>query len=174
METNRYSGLHKQEGFSLIEILVVLVILAILAGIATPVYIGMKPALRLSGATSQIMEDLMRARMQAINQNNKFIIIYDDSHYKYSILDDDDNNGTITVTANESIVTKYFYDDRLHELGNDKKKGTYYDVTYSSSNPNGLIFHPRGNASNLTTITLRNSSGTKTVTIAVTGRVKKQ
>ncbi len=156
MKTNRYSGLHKQGGFSLIEMLVVLVIIAILAGVAIPVYIGMKPSIRLSGATRQIMGDLMWARMQSISQNNNFRIIYS-NNYQYKILDDDNNDGT--STTGESIITKDIRDE-------------YYDVIYSSSNPDDLIFYPRGNATNLTTITITNSSGTKTVTIAMTGRVK--
>ena len=135
-----------------------MVIIGVLAGTAIPVYIGMGPSIRLSGATRQVMSDLMGARMQAISQNNQFRIIYY-NNYQYKILDDDNNNGT--STPGESIVTKDIRDK-------------YDDVIYSSSNPNDLIFHPRGNASNLTTITLSNSSGTKTVTIAITGRVKKQ
>lgn len=164
--------MRNQKGFTVIEMAIVMVVIAILAGVSIPVYVGIKPVIRLSGATRQIMEDLMWARMQAINQNNKFIITYD-GNYKYSILDDNDNNGTSTAGAGESIVTKYFRDDR-DKLNPDKICGPYYDVTYSSSNTNALIFHPRGNASNLTTITLSNKSGTKTVSVAITGRVKKQ
>ena len=76
MKTNRYLRLHKHEGFSLIEMLIVLFILAILAGVTIPIYIGMKPSMRLSGATRQIMGDLMCARMQSISQNNKFKIFF--------------------------------------------------------------------------------------------------
>ncbi|TVL98917.1 MAG: hypothetical protein CV087_19925, partial [Candidatus Brocadia sp. WS118] len=89
-------------------------------------------------------------------QNNEFRIIYD-NNYQYSILDDDNNNGT--STAGESLTAKNIRDK-------------YDDVIYSSSNTNDLIFYPRGNAANLTTITLTNASGTKTVSISVTGRVK--
>ncbi|TVL99284.1 MAG: hypothetical protein CV087_18510, partial [Candidatus Brocadia sp. WS118] len=77
-----------QKGFSLIEMVVVMLIISILAGITISAYIGMKPSIRLSGATRQIMGDLLWARMQAISQNNEFRIIYD-NNYQYSILDDD-------------------------------------------------------------------------------------
>lgn len=138
--------------------LVALFIIAILAGITIPVYISMKPSIRLSGATRQVMGDLMWARMQAISQNNEFRIIYDSNH-EYRIWDDDNSDGTIDAT--ESKIKKDLHDQ-------------YDDVIYSSSNTNGLIFYPRGNAANLTTITLSNKSGIKTLTIAVTGRVKKE
>lgn len=150
--------MRNQRGFSLIEIVIVLAVTAILTGVSIPVYVGMKPVIRLSGATRQLMEDLMWARMQAINQNNQFRIIYDSNH-EYRIWDDDNNDGTIDAT--ESKIKKDLHDQ-------------YDDVIYSSSNTNGLIFYPRGNAANLTTITLSNKSGFKTVSVAITGRVKKQ
>ena len=158
MKTNRVLKIGTQKGFSLIEMIVAVAIIGILTGIAIPVYIGMKPSIRLSGAIRQIMGDLMWARMQAISQNNQFRIIYY-NNYQYKILDDDNNDGAITT--GESVITKDIHEE-------------YYDVTYSSSNLNGLIFHPRGNASNLTTITLTNSSGTKPkkLVIAITGRVQ--
>jgi Type II transport protein GspH. len=137
--------------------IIVLAIISVLAGTTISVYITMKPVLRLSGATRQIMGDLMWARMQAISQNNEFKIIYNNNH-QYSILDDDNNNGI--RDNDESLIKKNLHDK-------------YDDVTYSSSNINNLIFFPRGNATNLTTITLTNISGIRTVSVAITGRVKR-
>jgi type IV fimbrial biogenesis protein FimT len=154
MKINMVCNSGSQRGFSLIEIIVVVAILAVSAGVAIPVYIGMKPSIRLSGATRQIMGDLMWARMQAISQNNEFKIFFLDNH-RYTILDDDDNDGTID--SGELTVTKDIHDE-------------HYDVTLSwTAEP---IFHPRGNASPAATVTITNPSGTKTVTIAMTGRVK--
>jgi len=148
--------MHNQKGFSLIELIVVITIIAIAVGIIIPVYSSMKPKLRLNGAARQIHGDLMRAKMQAVSQNNKFRIIYVDDH-QYKILDDDDDSDD--VNGNESIVTKDI-------------QTNYYDVTYSSSNSNNLIFSPRGTAANLTTITLTNPCGTSTVSVSITGRIK--
>ena len=155
-QIQRNLNIHTQEGFSLIEIIIVMVIIGALAGTAIPVYIGMGPSIRLSGATRQVMSDLMGARMQAISQNNEYKVFFLDDH-RYQILDDTDNDGNID--SGESIITRNIQDK-------------YSDITFSSNaNP---IFHPQGNASNLATITIMNSFGTKTVTIAITGRVKKQ
>jgi len=156
-QKQRNLNIHTQKGFSLIEIIIVMAIIGALAGTAIPVYIGMRPSIKLSGATRQIMGDLMWARMQAISQNNEFKISFLADNYRYTILDDDDNDGNID--AGESIITRNIQDK-------------YRDVTFSSTaNP---IFHPRGNASPAATVTIINSFGTKTVTIAITGRVKKQ
>jgi len=148
--------IHTQEGFSLIEIITVLVVICVLAGTAIPVYIGMGPSIRLSGATRQIMSDLVWARMQAISQNNEYKVFFLDDH-RYQILDDNNNDGNIDT--GESIITRNIQDK-------------YSDITFSSNaDP---IFHSGGNAAPTATITIINSFGTKTVTIAITGRVKKQ
>lgn len=148
--------MYNHKGFSLIEMLIAVAIIAISAGIVIPVYVSMKPSLWLSGATRQIMGDLMWVRMRAISQNNQFKIFFLDDNHRYQILDDDNNNGIID--NGESTVTKDIQD-------------TYIDVSFSSIND--PIFHPRGNTSNLPIqITIKNSHGTKTVSVAITGRVK--
>ena len=144
-----------QRGFSLIEMIVALAIIAVLAGVAIPVYVGMKPSMWLSGATRQIMGDLMWARMQAISQNNDFKVFFLADNHRYTILDDNDNDGNID--GGESTITKDIHDE-------------YSDVNFSATND--PIFHPRGNVSNTSTITITNSSGIKTVKIVSTGRVK--
>ena len=136
--------------------IITVAIIAISAGIAIPVYFNMKPSIWLSGATRQIMGDLMWARMQAISQNNQFKIFFLFDEHRYKILDDDNNNSIID--NGESTVTKDIQD-------------RYRDVSFISSND--PIFYPRGNASNLPIlITIKNSHGTKTVSVAITGRVK--
>ena len=75
-QIQRNLNIHTQEGFSLIEIIIVMVIIGALAGTAIPVYIGMGPSIRLSGATRQVMSDLMGARMQAISQNNEYKVFF--------------------------------------------------------------------------------------------------
>lgn len=148
--------MQNQKGFSLIEMIVVAAIIAISTGVAIPVYIGMKPSIRLNGATRQIMGDLMWARMQAISQNNEFKVFFIDS-YKYEILDDNNDNGNFD--DGESKITRNIQDK-------------YEGITLSSNN--NLIFHPRGNAAPTATVTIANSSGTKSVSIALTGRVRKE
>ena len=155
MQTNHTLKTGIQNGFSLIELIVVVAILAVIAGVAIPVYTGMKPSIRLSGATSQVMGDLMWARMRAVSQNNEYKIFFLDDR-RYQILDDDNGNGNID--SGEYSITKDIQEK-------------YGDVTYTSTaNP---IFHPRGNAAPAASITLANSHGTRTVTIAITGRVIK-
>ncbi len=156
MKTKLILKIDNRKGYTLIEIIIAMAIFSFLAGIAISAYIGMKPSLRKSGAVRQIMGDLMWARMQAISQNNEFKVFFKDDH-QYQILDDDNNNGTID--AGEFTITKNIRDK-------------YKDITISSNND--PIFYPRGNASNLATVTITNSSGIKKITVAISGRTQIQ
>ena len=152
---------HDKKGFTLIELIIVLSIVIVVAGISIPVYNNLKPRYRLNGAARQVTSDMMWARMQAVSQNNEFMVDFVDAQHKYTILDDNNNNGS--VDSGESTVTKNIQDE-------------YYDVVFSSTaDP---IFYPRGIASPGATITLNLLNedgikiGTRTVKINLAGRVK--
>ena len=143
-------------GFTLTEMMMVVALIAIGAAVAIPSFTAMLPAMRLNGAARQVMGDMMAARMKAVKENNEFRVFFGIpfSNY-YIILDDDDNDGLPDYT--EKFTLKNIQD-------------TYKGVTLSATNH--PIFHPRGTATNLATVTLSNSSGTKTVSVSIAGRVK--
>ncbi len=133
--------------------MVTIAVFAILASIAIPTFMSLMPGMRLNGAARQVMTDLMAARMKAVSENNRFRVFFIDNH-QYKILDDDNNNNA--ENSGEWTQTKDIQDE-------------YYDVTFSATaDP---IYYPRGTAFG-TTVTVTNSSGTKTVKVAFTGRVK--
>ncbi|MBN2283071.1 MAG: GspH/FimT family pseudopilin [Deltaproteobacteria bacterium] len=145
----------KKTGFTLIELLMVVVLMAIISAIAMPGFLEWMAQNRLNGATRQVMTDLMEARSSAVNQNNRFRVLFVDSH-RYQIHDDRNNNSAID--AGEPVVTKDIHND-------------YQDVTFSATAT--PIFYSRGTAFGTTvTLYLANHGQTKTVTVSAAGRVK--
>ena len=136
--------------------MIIVAIAAIMAAVAIPAFMSMLPGMRLNGAARQVMTDLMAAKMEAVKQNNEFRVFFNSpGTNQYQILDDDDNDGA--ADPGEAIATKNIQDN-------------YSGVTFSSTN--NPIFNPSGTATSLPTITLQNSSGSKSVTVSIAGRVK--
>lgn len=142
----------KGRGFTLVELMVVLAILAIMAAMVLPNFNQYIQQRRLNGAARQVMSDFMSARMAAVSQNRKVKIFFFSNH-QYKVCDDADGNGT--VNDGEGTV-------QTRDIQND-----YSGVTFTvTADP---VFNLNGTA-NGTTVTLTNPSGTRTVSLATSGR----
>jgi type IV fimbrial biogenesis protein FimT len=144
-----------ESGFTLMELILVMVVMGIVAAIAIPTFMGLLPAMRLNGAARQVMGDLMNARMEAVKQNHEFKVFFLNNH-EYKILDDNDSDGVD--------------DGGLETSKTVDIQNNYEDVTLSDTGD--PIFSPKGTATTLSTITVQNASGSKTVSISIAGRVK--
>jgi len=138
------------------ELMIVLGIMSITL-ILTNMWLSTQlPHWRLNGAVRQVMSDLVTAKMNAVVKRNRQRIFFQDNRH-YLILDDKNNNGQIDASEHQD----------LRDIQAD-----YQDVTLTASN--NPSFLPRGTASNLASIILTNSAGSKKITISITGRVKVQ
>jgi len=145
-----------KEGFSLIELMIVIAVMGILAAIAAPNLRNYMADRRLGGAAREVMTDLMLARMQAVNQNKRVGFALIDNH-RYQIFADNNQNGS--ADSGETVMTKDIHPD-------------YYDVTFTSTTtpvfiPNGTVFTATNG-----TVTVTNYRGSKQVTTSSAGRVR--
>ena len=136
------------------ELVIVMGILILVGTLSQNWLLSQLPKWRLSGATRQIVSDLIDAKRQAVTQGSRHRVTFVDDR-RYTILDDRNGNGS--PDPEEQLTTREIQMD-------------YNDVKLTSTN--NPIFHPRGTASNLATITLSNSAGSKIISIGITGRVK--
>jgi type IV fimbrial biogenesis protein FimT len=157
MNIKRYHHTKKsncQKGFTVLELMTVIGIMAIMAAIGVPNYLSYIPKARLNGAARMVMEDLMKARMQAIKSNASTKIFFINNH-EYKICNDADGNGTVDLNEGDVILRNI----------QDEYPGINL---YYSINP---AFSPRGTASS-TTIRLRNNTDCTHITINIAGQIK--
>lgn len=65
---------NRRNGFTLVELLIVIVIVAILASLAAPSFSSFMNNTRQSSAQSQLFADLNRARSEAIKRNARILV----------------------------------------------------------------------------------------------------
>jgi prepilin-type N-terminal cleavage/methylation domain-containing protein len=135
------SRLDDNRGFTIGEILVVTAIFGILAAIAVPQFVALQPSLRLNGAARQVFSELMSARMKAVNENTTYTITFP-------------NNHTIQIAGPATRTVDI--------------QTLYSDVTLASSAAT-IILSSRGTADVSSTITITNGSGSRAVSIKITG-----
>lgn len=109
--------MHRQKGFSFIEIIVVIAILTIVTVLSIPVYSKLKPSIRVNGAARQIMGDLMLARMQAVSENNDYIITFGTSTNEYNIFDDNNDNFISPNVDVKELVKTGNISDEYKDIG---------------------------------------------------------
>lgn len=143
------------DGFTLVDLVIGIAIIGILATVSLP---NMQPLLmkyRLNGAARQVLGDLMAARMKAVSQSRHVKLFFSDSQ-EYKICDDANADGTVGNCEGTAHV---------RELS-----ASYPGVSVTAtSDP---TFHPKGTASNQTTITVTNPSGSKSMIVHITGHAK--
>jgi Tfp pilus assembly protein FimT len=147
----------KSWGFTVIELIVVVGVLALLAGISVPVFSYYQPVRRLNGGARLVLAEMMWAKAKAVGENNPFVVSFPSSA-TISVLDDD--NGNSVADAGEAVRTRNVQNDF---------PGVTLAKTVGNPDP---VFSSRGTAGGATTVTVTNVSGSKTVTVGVTGVVK--
>ena len=156
MYQGKVSGILRDiRGFTLGEMLAVVSIITIVTAIGMPTFLAFQPGFRLNGGAREILGKLMWARSKGVEENSTYVVTFPDNH-SLQIFNDTNLNGSWDTGESTQTIDI---------------QAEYSDVTFSVSGSNPT-FNGRGTANGSTTITITNSSGTKTVTVSPTGNVK--
>ena len=145
------------EGFSLIELMMVICVLAIISAIATPSLLNWRSGAKLRGAVSNLKRDMELARLKAIQVNDTVVIHFTSNSYK--VFKDDG-------------LTSGVYDDGEPLYGaRTLPAGVKIDLGQTS--PLGWVarFKGRGTANAGSTVLVNDKGTEKKITVNSLGRI---
>ena len=91
---------HRQAGFTIVELMIVIVVIAILSAIAVPNIISWLPNYRLKSAARDVISNFQKAKMEAVKRNTDVVIQFTPVAYaasgrvgSYQVFVDDGSGG---------------------------------------------------------------------------------
>jgi len=94
-------AMHKNSGFSLMELMTIIAIIGLLAAIAIPNMIGWRSGAKLRGAVENLRGDLQTAKFTAVRENGPVVALFSSDSYKVFI-DNGANPGALD--AGERVI----------------------------------------------------------------------
>ncbi|MCP3892120.1 MAG: prepilin-type N-terminal cleavage/methylation domain-containing protein [Desulfobulbaceae bacterium] len=133
------------QGFSLIEMVIIVAIIGILSAVAIPNMIGWRGEAQLSGAARNFYSDMQLARLKAIREAEDISILIDPLNNSYSIFIDS-NSDSIHDAGEAMVVSK------------DMKSGI--NIVSTTFAGDRTQFDSRGRPNITGRVTFQNISGT--------------
>jgi prepilin-type N-terminal cleavage/methylation domain-containing protein len=166
-----------QQGFTLLEVMVVTAIVGVMAAIAIPSYLSWKPGHEFRGAVSRINSDLNKAKMRALETRKESRVMFCGDEF-YQIIDGNqalNSNWNVPGTTNPPACpmttaqrTAFEGDGRRVQI---RSVSDYNQVTITTSP--APIFSPRGLTSSLGTISVNHpKTNGADISVNISGRVR--
>lgn len=156
--------MRKQEGFTLMELIITIAVLGILGAIAVLSSQGMLENYRVRGATRQIYSDMQLARLGAIKGGRDWAICFSPGNQaftSYSIRNTPGPDNNLCTEDDPTSGSPPFYSKSVNI------SGEYPTVTFEENfSGTNVEFSPNGTASS-GNVTIR--SGTRTLQVTVSG-----
>ncbi|MCI5165792.1 MAG: prepilin-type N-terminal cleavage/methylation domain-containing protein [Candidatus Electrothrix sp. GM3_4] len=141
--------LRKTEGFSLVEILIVIAIIGILSAVVVPSFISGMPTRRLKSAARDLYGAMQQARLLAVKNNQNYTLIFDEEEVEeegvvrvkqfYYLDEDDDGEWDPQDEPFTDENDNKTYDLYLNESFTDENGNGTYDLgePFTDENDNG-------------------------------------
>jgi type IV fimbrial biogenesis protein FimT len=85
--------MHKNSGFTIMELMIIIAIIAVLTAIALPNMIGWRSGTKLQGAVENLRGDLQRAKLKAVQENEFVTVLFLAGGTRYEVFMDSTTNG---------------------------------------------------------------------------------
>lgn len=139
----------KQEGKTLMELMVVTAIIGIVAAMGAPNFLGLNSRTQVRCASEEIASELRLARQLAITYRDRVRVVFD--------------------FEQQALVARFVNGETTHHIYRYGDKGIV--IEEPSAGPE-ILFHPSGRSATATTIQLRSKEGqVQKLTVSITGRV---
>jgi prepilin-type N-terminal cleavage/methylation domain-containing protein len=167
-----------KNGFSLIELIIVMAIISILVGFALPQVAASKRALRWEGISREITSQLRYARQQAIAQEKSFIVEYNDAD-KTLVTSNEDGSviRRVSLVGGGVGLNEFVYGLPTELPTTAKSLPDKTNLTDIKDGKVSIVFTPNGGTSSSGALYIYNTSSPKETLRAIsilsaTGRVK--
>lgn len=155
--------MRKMDGFTFIEVMMVIVIFAVIAGIATPSVLSWRSNAKLRGAANNLKGDLELAKLKAIQENGMVAINFTENSYMV-FKDDGDTQGvhdpSEDLYGSRSLPAGIKIDLAATTFADDGQGGQY------------TRFSGKGTANDGTAHLVNSTGSKKRVVINILGRIK--
>ena len=152
----------RNNGFTVMELLIIIAIAGILAAIAVPNYMTHKDRANLRGATSNLVGDFEFTRSRAIRENGNVALVFNVDGGGYTVFEDFNENWVqdgdelrlraVDFPSGVSVIMPTtFTDDRMHFNSRGIPDGTFGSAILRNAN-----------------------NEQQTVTINIAGRIRRQ
>jgi len=151
----------KSDGYTMLEIMIIVVIIGILSAMAVPTFYNITPKLKARAQARSTLNYIRLARSRAVSENTQIGVYVDSANRRYFVFKDTVNPALMTYDIGDSIL-----------VGPETIDGSVVLVSSTFTN-NSVVFQPTGGASQSGNFVFDRSGGGATYTVSVLGSTGK-